>query len=320
MLKMILKRIIQLIPVIFVVITFTFFVTRIIPGDPARSILGPQASVEAIEKMQEEMGLNKPIGEQYVDYMADIVRGDFGMSYSYNQPVSTLIAERFPNTLILTVTSLILALLLGIPSGVLSAYKQNSFWDYLLSVVSLCGVSIPIFWLGLMLALLFGVTLGWLPTSGMGSIHDGLWNYVRYMILPTICLATIPAANFARTTRSSMLEVINSDYIKSLRARGVSEKSVIFKHGLKNAFPPIVTVIGIQTATLLSGAILTETIFGWQGIGKLIVDAIGNRDYALIQGCVLFIALIYVFVNLAVDIVYILINPKVSFAGNGGNA
>jgi peptide/nickel transport system permease protein len=211
--------------------------------------------------------------------------------------------------------SLLLALVLGIPAGILSAVKQYSFWDYLVMAITLLGVSIPIFWLGLMVTLLFSVNLNWLPSFGMGSMSRGLWDVISHLMLPSICLSTIPAANFARMTRSAMLEVIQSDYIKALRSKGIREYLVIFKHALKNAFPPIVTVIGIQTSSLLSGAILTETIFSWPGIGKLIVSAIGNRDYALVQSSVLFIAFIYALVNLIVDIVYISINPKVSFDG-----
>lgn len=320
MAKMILKRIVQLIPILFIVITITFFITRVIPGDPAAIILGPQASIEAVEALHEDMGLNKPIIVQYFDYLKQIIKGDFGKSYHYNQPVIEIIQERFPNTVKLSIISLVIAVLVGIPAGILAATKQNTFIDYLLSTLSLCGVSIPIFWMGLMVSLFFSVKLGWLPTLGVGSIENGLWDVISHMILPSVCLATIPAANFARTTRSSMLEVMGSDYIKALRARGVAERKVIFKHGLKNAFSSIITVIGIQAASLLSGAIMTETIFSWPGLGKLIVEAIGNRDYALIQSCVLFVAIVYVFINLIVDIVYIMINPKVSFEGKGGNA
>ena len=315
MVKMVLKRIVQLIPILFVVVTITFFITRVIPGNPAAIVLGPQASVEAVEALQEEMGLNKPIVVQYVDYLKQLLSGNLGKSYHYNKPVVELIKERFPNTVQLSIASLVIALIIGIPAGVLSATKQNSIWDYLLSVLSLCGVSIPIFWLGIMVVLLFSVNLGWLPTLGMGSIQNGIGDVISHMVLPALCLATIPAANFARTTRAAMLEVVGSDYVKALRARGVSEKKVIFKHALKNAFSSIVTVIGIQTASLLSGAIMTETIFSWPGLGKLIVEAVGNRDYALIQSCVLFIAIVYVFINLLVDVVYIMINPKVSFEG-----
>ena len=184
----------------------------------------------------------------------------------------------------------ILSLLIGIPAGIISATKQYSKLDYALMIISLVGVSMPIFWLGLMLVLVFSVNLGWLPSLGMGSLDYGLWDFVSHLILPTIALATIPAATFARITRSSMLETIQQDYIKSLRAKGLKESKIIWKHGLKNALPPIVTVIGLQISSLLSGAILTETIFSWPGMGKLIVDSISNRDYAVVQGAVLFIA------------------------------
>ncbi|MDR3173045.1 MAG: ABC transporter permease [Treponema sp.] len=313
---MILRRIGQLIPVLFIVTSIVFFVTRVIPGNPAAVILGPQASVEAVEKLTEELGLNRPILVQYTSYLLQILRFDFGKSYYYNEPVIKLIAERFPNTVLLSLVSLFLALLAGIPAGILSAIKQYSPWDYFVMAITLVGVSIPIFWMGLMVTLLFSVRLNWLPSFGMGSLSKGLWDVISHLLLPAVCLSTIPAANFARMTRSSMLEVIKSDYIKALRAKGLKEFTVIVKHGLKNAFPPIVTVIGIQTSSLLSGAILTETIFSWPGIGRLIVAAIGNRDYALVQSSVLFVAFIYALVNLLVDIVYIYLNPKVSFEGN----
>lgn len=319
MLKTILKRIIQSIPTLIIVVTITFILTRMIPGDPAKTILGPQASEESIQKMRVEMGLDKSFGEQYVQYMKNIFSGDFGKSYSYNKPVTKLIAERIPNTLVISITSLVIAMIIGITIGVVSAVKQYSIFDYIFMILALVGVSMPIFWLGLMLVLTFSVNLGWLPALGMGSLDKGLWDFVSHMILPCFCLATIPTATFARITRSSMLEVVNNDAIKSLRARGIKESSVIWKHALKNALPPIVTVIGLQLASSFTGAILTESIFSWPGMGTMIVSAIDNRDYALIQGTVLFIAVIFVIVNLIVDIIYTIINPKVNYeGGNGG--
>lgn len=317
MLKTICKRILQVIPILFVVVTITFILTRMIPGNPARTLLGPQASPDEIARMETEMGLDKPKLEQYVDYVLGVVQGDFGKSYSYNKPVLSLILERLPATLMITLTGLGLALLVGIPIGALSAVKQYSAFDYIAMVVALIGVSMPIFWLGLMLVLTFSVNLGWLPAMGMGSMDNGLWNVIRHMILPCVCLATIPAATFARITRSSMLEVINTDSVKALRSRGIKESSVIWKHAFKNALPPIVTVLGLQLAGAFTGAILTETIFSWPGMGTMIVNAINNRDYALIQGTVLFIAVVFVFVNLLVDLVYMVINPRVNYE-NGG--
>lgn len=320
MLKLILKRIGQSIITLFLVITFTFVLTRMIPGNPARTMLGPQASAEDVEKLEKELGLDKSKGEQYVMYMKQILKGDFGRSYSYNKDVVDLIAERVPNTLIITLTSLLIALVLGMIVGIVSAVKQYSILDYIFMVLALVGVSMPIFWLGLMLVLVFSVNLGWLPALGMGSMANGLWDVISHMILPCFCLATIPMATFARITRSSMLDVVNSDSVKALRARGLKEGVVIWKHALKNALPPIVTVLGLQLASAFTGAILTESIFSWPGMGTMIVSAIDNRDYSLIQGVVLFIAVVFVVINLIVDIVYTLINPKVSYeGGNGGN-
>ncbi len=320
MIKIILKRLLQLIPTLLVVVTIVFFITRIIPGDPAAIILGPQASKEEIIKLQDKMGLNDSLPKQYADYITGIFKGDLGKSYSYNKPVTELIIKTFPNTMVLAVSSIILALLIGIPIGIISATKQYSIFDYVFMVLALIGVSIPIFWLGLMLVLVFSVDLGWLPSFGMGSIKNGLWDVIKHLILPSVALCTIPAATFTRITRSSMLETIKQDYIKSLRSKGLSEAKIIWKHALKNALPPIVTVIGLQVASVLSGAILTETIFSWPGMGKLIVDAINNRDYALVQGVVLFIAFIYIFINLVVDIIYLFINPKVSFDAQKGGS
>lgn len=319
MLKTILKRILQIIPILFVVVSITFVLTRMIPGNPAVTMLGPQASPADIAKMEEELGLNKPMLEQFVNYIGGLLHGDFGRSYSYSQPVLDLIMDRIPATLLITLTGLFIATLVGIPIGVLSAIKQYSAFDYVFMVLALVGVSMPIFWLGMMLVLVFSVNLGWLPSMGMGSMANGLWDVVSHMILPCFCLATIPAATFARITRSSMLEVINTDSIKALRAKGLRESRIIWKHAFKNALPPIVTVFGLQLANSFMGAILTETIFSWPGMGTMIVNAVNNRDYALIQGTVLFIAVVFVFVNLLVDLVYMVINPRVSYESGGGN-
>ncbi len=316
-LKTILKRLVQLVPILFVVITLTFVLTRMIPGNPAAILLGPQASPADIARMQEELGLNKPMLEQYVNYLTGISQGDFGKSISYNRPVLSLILERLPATLQITLTSMVLAVFIGVPIGVFSAVKQYSAFDYIFMILALVGVSMPIFWLGLMLVLVFSVKLGWFAVLGMGSLQNGFWDVVQHMVLPVVCLTTIPTATFARITRSSMLEVVNKESIKALRARGIRESLVIWKHALKNALPPLITVIGMQLASAFSGAILTETIFSWPGMGMLIYSAVFNRDYALIQGAVLFIAIIFVFVNLIVDLIYLVINPRVNYEGGG---
>lgn len=318
MLKTILKRILQCIPTLFVVVSITFVLTRMIPGNPAITILGPQASPQDIAEMEIKLGLDKSMLEQYIDYMTGVSKGDFGTSYVYNRPVTSLIAEKVPQTLMITITALVIALIIGVCIGILSALKQYSIFDYFFMILALIGVSMPIFWLGLMLVSLFSVQLGWLPALGIGSIDKGLWDVISHMILPCFCLATIPMATFARITRSSMLEVIHNDSINALRARGIKERSIIWKHALKNALPPIVTVFGLQLASAFTGAILTESIFSWPGMGTMIVSAIDNRDYMLIQGTVLFMAIVFVVVNLIVDIIYMLINPRVSYEGNGG--
>lgn len=314
MLKIILKRILQLIPVLLITISITFVITRLLPGNAAVTILGPQATPEDIARMEEELGLNDPIPKQYVDYIKGIVlEGDLGTSYRYRQPVAGLIMDKLPNTLILTMTSLVIALIIGIPIGILSAVKQYSIFDYSSMFMALLGISVPNFWLALMMVLLFSVNLGWFPTMGMGSMANGLGDVLIHLLLPALCLSFGSMANFARISRSSMLEVIDQDYMKAVRAKGIPEWKVIMKHGFKNALPPIITILGMRISSLMTGAIMVETIFSWPGIGRLIVDAINNNDYALIQGSVLFMAIIYVVVNLLVDISYLYINPKVSY-------
>lgn len=312
MLKLVVRRLMQAIPTLLVVITITFILTRMVPGNPARTLLGPQASPEDIAQMESLMGLDKSIGEQYKIYLGDILRGDFGYSYIYKSSVRDMIASRIPNTLVLTIPSLVIALIAGVLAGMYSALHQYSWGDYTIMVIALIGVSMPIFWLGLMLVNLFSVKLGWFPAVGMGNLGQPFMTYLSYMILPCFCLATIPTATFARITRSSMLEVINSDYIKALRARGIREKKIVWKHGLKNAAPPIVTVLGLQIANCFTGAIVTESVFSWPGLGTMIVNAINNRDYQLIQGTVLFVAVVFIAINLLVDITYVLINPRVA--------
>lgn len=317
MLKLVLKRLIDLIPTLFVVAITVFIITRLIPGDPAAVMLGPQASVDDINALREKLGLNEPLYLQFIHYIGDLLTGNLGFSPNYNQSVTSLILERFPNTLLLAGSALLISLLIGIPAGIISATKPNSVWDYIVMILSLVGVSIPIFWLGVMLVLYFSVELGWLPATGMGSMDQGLGDVIKHLILPSVALSTIPMATFARITRSSMLEVIKQDYIKTARAKGLLEFWVIWKHALKNALTPILTVLGMQISMLLGGAVLTETIFSWPGMGRLVVDAIESRDFMVVQGTVLFIAVIFVVVNLLVDVMYTVVNPRVNLSNKG---
>lgn len=317
MLKLILKRLVDLIPTLLVVATTVFIITRLIPGDPAAVLLGPQASPDEIAKMRETLGLNEPMYIQYIDFLGNLLKGDLGTSLGYHQPVLSLILERFPNTLLLSVCALAIALLIGIPAGIISATRQYSVWDYAVMILSLVGVSMPIFWLGVMLVLYFSVHLGWLPATGMGSMTEGFGSVLTHLVLPSLALSTIPMATFARITRSSMLEVIRQDYIKTARAKGLREFFVVWKHALKNAMTPLLTVMGMQISSMLGGAVLTETIFSWPGMGRLVVDAIENRDFVVVQGTVLFIAVIFVLINLLVDILYTVVNPRVNFSNKG---
>ena len=300
--KIIIKRLLQTIPTLLVVVTLTFCLTRMLPGDPAVAILGIEANAEDIEAMRAEMNLDKPLPEQYALYLNGLVHGDFGYSYSYRQDVLPLITSRIPNTLTLTLTALFFAFIIGTSVGIIAALKQNTIFDYIVMVITLVGVSMPIFWLALMLVLQFSVKMNLLPVMGMGDISKGIGDVVSHMILPGFCLATIPMATFARTMRSSMIDIMSSDYIRCLRARGIRKK---------NALPPLITVLGLQIAGTFTGAIITEGIFSWPGMGTMINTAINNRDYSLIQGTVLFSAIMFVFCNMLVDIAYAILNPKV---------
>lgn len=314
MVKLILKRILQMIPTLLIVVTITFCLTRMLPGDPAVAILGIEATDEDIEALRAEMNLDKSLPEQYVLYLEDLAHGDFGYSYSYRQDVLGLIISRIPNTISLTLVALAIAAVIGTSLGVLAAVKQNTIVDYIVMLLALVGVSMPNFWMALMLVLQFSVKMNLLPVMGMGDMSKGIGDVVLHMILPCICLASTPMATFARTIRSSMVETLSSDYVRCLRARGVREWKVICLHSLKNALPPLVTVLGLQIAGTFTGAIITEGIFSWPGMGTMINTAINNRDYSLIQGAVLFSAIMFVFCNMLVDIAYMILNPKVKGA------
>jgi peptide/nickel transport system permease protein len=298
-----LRRLLSLIPVIFGVCTITFFLIHLVPGDPVDLMLGDQASAIDKQVLKEQLGLHLPIWEQYTSFMSGAVQGDLGISLHTRQPVVTEIFTRLPATVELTLFSLILTVLIGIPLGIFAALRQNQFWDQASLVTGLLGMSIPNFWLGPVLILFFSIYLGWLPVSDRGGIE--------HLILPSLSLATALAAIIMRMTRSSMLEVIREDYIRTAKAKGLSTKDVYYKHALKNALMPIITILGLQLGALLTGAVITETIFDWPGVGTLLLQSIQTRDYPVVQGCVLFIACTYVFANTLADISYGLVNPKV---------
>lgn len=318
MLRYFIKRIIGLIPVLLCVSIVVFVITRVIPGDPAAVMLGPQATNEAVEALRQGLGLEDPLLVQYGRFLLQLLKGDLGTSIAYHQPVLSLILNAFPNTVLLAVTALFIATVVAVPVGIISATKQYSIFDYISMTGALIGVSMPVYWLGLMLVLIFSIKLQFLPAIGMGDLSKGIGDVISHLVLPSIALSTIPMANFARITRSSMLEVIRQDYVRTARAKGLSELIVIGKHALKNALVPILTVMGMQISMMLSGAVLTETIFAWPGMGRLVVDAIEKRDFIMVQGSVMFLAVMFVIVNLIVDMLYVWVNPRISYDNKGG--
>jgi peptide/nickel transport system permease protein len=310
-----------------------FFMVRAIPGDPAQIMLGQQASQEQVHQLREKMGLDKPIFVQYGLFLKDAVRGDLGDSTVTGRPVTTELLVRFPATLELTAFAMLIAILVGVPVGVISAVRQYSVLDKTTSVLALTGISMPIFWLAMVLVVIFGVNLELLPfpgrldpTTAITSITGlvlvdslltlnfaGFWDGLLHLIMPALALATIPMAVIMRMTRSSMLEVMNEDYVRTARAKGVVPWRVVFKHALRNAMLPTITVIGLQVGLLMGGAIITETIFSWPGIGLYTYTSISSRDYASIQGVVLYAALLFVLINLIVDILYAILDPRVRY-------
>jgi peptide/nickel transport system permease protein len=331
------RRLFHLIFILIGVSLLVFLMLRLIPGDPAHLLLGEFASPEEMVRIREKFGLDRSSLYQYLIYVKNLLNGDMGVSIRTNVPVFQEISVRFLATVELSFAAMIVSSLLGIVAGVISSVRKYSVFDYCSMVMALVGISMPIFWLGLMLIYLFSVKLGILPMMGrftMGMeyqpltglvILDSLFqgdgglflNALRHLILPAFTLATIPMAIIARMTRSSMLDVMSKDYIRTARAKGLSHSAVVFRHALKNAFLPIITVIGLNFGLLLGGAVLTETIFSWPGLGRYVVDSLLARDYPAVQGCILFFAVIMVLVNLTVDILYFYVDPRLRIGGKG---
>lgn len=303
MYKYICKRILMMIPVIIGVSLLVFLVLKMTPGDPARVVAGSEADEATVEQIREELGLNKPVLQQYVDYMLNLLHGDMGTSYTTNKPVVEEILARMPTTFILAFAGVFVAVLIGIPLGIISATKQYSILDYISTLLALGGVAMPNFWLGLMLILLFSLKLGWLPSGGGDS-------WTAY-VLPAITLGVGATANFMRTTRSSMLEVIRQDYIRTARAKGAGEGRVVMHHALRNAMIPVITVIGLQIGTLLGGAVVNETVFSLPGLGTLMINAINQKNEPVVLGCLITFAIIFSLVNLLIDILYAFIDPRI---------
>ncbi len=327
------QRIWQLIPVLIGLSIIVFAMIHLIPGDPAQVILGERANPQSVLQLRQQLGLNQPIYLQYFHYIGQLLHGNLGNSLVTGRPITQDIYTYLAATGELTCFAMVLAVVVGVNAGILSAWKRNTWVDYAAMLIALIGVSMPIFWLGLLEQWLFSLQLHWLPVLGRVSPRDPIhaitnfylidtfvqgnmqqfWAVVRHLILPGIALGTIPMAIIARMTRSSMLEVLGHDYIRTARAKGLSEFWVVYKHGLKSSFAPVLTVIGLQLGSLLGGAILTETIFGWPGVGLYMYNAIGYRDYPVIQSGILILATIFVVVNLIVDLLYAKLDPRIRY-------
>lgn len=340
----ILRRLLRTLAVVIGISLVVFGLIRAIPGDPAVVILGERGSPEAVARLREQLGLNKPVflnlrdplhlfDAQYPRFVERVAHGDLGSGIKSQIPVASEIRNRFPATVELSLAAMVFALLVGLPAGIVAALKRNGFWDNFATTISLVGVSMPVFWLGLLLSYFFAVLLGWLPPSARLStgvnfqpitglyVLDSLlrgrldvtWDLLRHLILPAIALGTIPMAIIARITRSAMLEVLSQDYVRTATAKGLARGRVVLGHALRNAMLPVVTVIGLQVGVLLGGAVLTETIFSWPGLGSWVYEGISNRDYPVIQGGVIFAALIVSVVNLLVDLSYAFLDPRVQY-------
>jgi len=297
------QRLLYTLPVIWLVVSLVFLLIHLVPGDPVQQMLGEGAPAADLQAVRHTYGLDLPLGQQYLNYWKGVVRGNLGLSLRYNQSVGKLLGQRYPYTLQLTLAALVVAILLSIPAGVHSARKRNQWDDRAISVVSLLGLSFPNFALGPILILLFSIKFGWLPVSGSGTFAN--------LILPAMTMGSALAAILTRMVRTSMLEELSQDYIRTARAKGLSERTVVYRHALRNAMIPVITVLGLQFGALLAGAIVTEKIFSWPGIGRLTIDSISNRDYFVVQGCILAIGLTYVAVNFLTDLVYSVVNPRI---------
>jgi peptide/nickel transport system permease protein len=300
-----LRRLLLTVPVVWLLVTLVFALIHIVPGDPVAQMLGESASVSEVERLRADLGLDRPLGEQYLAWLSGLVRLDLGQSLRNQQPVLTAVADRYPATLVLAVAALAFSLLVAVPLGVLAALRRGRATDHAVSVLTLLGVSLPNFVLGPLFILAFAIGLGWFPVSGAGG--------VAHLVLPAVTLGGAIAAITTRMVRSSLLEEIGQDYVRTARAKGLSEARVVFGHALRNGLIPILTIVGLQFGTLLAGAIVTETIFSWPGLGRLMVEAIYARDYPLVQGCILSVALTYIAVNFVTDFLYAVVDPRVRY-------
>jgi len=304
------RRLLQLVPTLFLVSVLIFLLQQLLPGDPALVMAGEEADPAVIEQIRQKYRLDQPLPMQYLHWISGVLRGDLGESMRIQQPVASLIAEKLPVTLQLAVMAMLFAIAIGIPAGIVSAVRKGTAWDVGANVLALGGLSVPNFWLGIMMIFLFSVTLGWLPASGFVSPFEDLRQSLATTVMPAFVLGSGIAAVLMRHMRSAMLQAMSADYVRTARAKGLLEQAVVIRHALRNALTPVITLGALEFGTLLSGAVLTEQVFSIPGFGKLIVDAVFNRDYAVVQGVVLVTATVYILLNLLADVLYVLVNPR----------
>ncbi|MPM31160.1 Glutathione transport system permease protein GsiC [bioreactor metagenome] len=316
MLRFIIRRLIQSIPLLFIVSVISFAIIALAPGDPVYMFVSPdKASSQNLDALRQELGLDKSIPERYYKWVTNMIRGDMGNSFAYGKPVKDILFEALPNTIILALAAEIFAFILAVPAGIISAIKRNTAWDYTFSTFSFIGVSLPTFWFGLMLILVFSLKLGWLPTAGMRANYEEfvLMDRIKHLILPTIVLGTAHMASIMRYMRASMMEVINQDYVRTARSKGLTEKIVILKHALRNALIPIITLIGLTIPALFSGAAMTETIFSWPGMGRIVISATFMRDYPVMLGDLVLASVTIIAGSLIADILYAVADPRIRY-------
>jgi peptide/nickel transport system permease protein len=309
----VIRRLLGILPVLILVALGSFLLVHLVPGDPAMVMLGNDATPQQIQALKTQMGLDRSLPEQFSLWGRQVLRGNLGESFFLGRPVTQSLMERLPATLQLALLSLVFSLLIGIPAGILAAVRQNTKWDQLIMITAMGGISIPSFWLGLFLILVFSVRLGWLPSGGYAPLWDDFWGGLRILVLPSISLGFMQAALIARMTRSSMLEVLRQDYVRTAKAKGLDWWRVTLRHVLKNAMIPVITTIGTAFGVLLGGAVIVEIVFTYPGLGRLVVLAVQRRDYPLVQGALLLASVIYVLVNLAVDLLYGVFDPRIKY-------
>jgi peptide/nickel transport system permease protein len=309
------RRLIEAIPVVFLSTVVIFLGLRLIPGDPALVLAGQDASPETLAAIRQANGLDQPLPLQYVIWLGNVVRGNLGVSFFTRAPVSELIAQRAPATFELGIAGMLLTILLGIPTGILAAVRAHRPSDWVVSAFNGLAVAVPGFWLGILAILLFSLVLGWLPPGGRGDLMRDPLLELKFLLLPAVTLALPGAAGLSRLVKASMLEVLGDDYVRTARAKGVAQSGVIWGHALRNALVPVATVLGLQFGRLLGGAVITESVFSWPGVGRLIRDSIGNRDYAVVQACLLLLVMLFVVINLLTDVAYGVLDPRIRLRG-----